>query len=185
MAAKAKVNDQYANIAYLSHTMIAATALEFSRLDIVSGALLGDQKFGLELLRAEFYLKDHDSLTDFGLEDDFILYGLCVTDSLSDTGLHHPEILSQIKEGVDLRTVAGAADANIIAFPSFQPLVQDFAAYGGILVPADRLWIYCDTTGSNAADAGLKVECRLFYKTVQLSTEQYWELIESRRIITT
>lgn len=185
MAVKKQLSDQYANIAYLKHTQIGVATLEFSRLDIVSGALLGDKKFGLLLQRAEFYTKAFDAMTDFALEDDYFLYGLCVTDSLADVGLQHPEVLCQLKFGNYLRQSPGGAVNDIVSFPAIEPIVLDFSAFGGILVPADRLWLYQDTSNSAGAAAGNVLECRLFYTTLELSTEQYWELIEARRIITT
>ncbi len=183
MATKSKVSDQFANIAYLKHVQIGVGTLEFARLDIVSGALLGDKKFGLLLQRAEFYLSDRQGISF--VEDDHWKFGLCVTDAIADTGLHHPEILCQLDQTGMLLQAPGGAVNDIVLFPILQPLVLDFSAFGGILVPADRLYLYNDTSGAALLVAGPTVECRLFYTTMELSTEQYWELIEARRIIST
>jgi hypothetical protein len=60
--------------------------------------------------------------------------------------------------------------------------VKDFAALpgGGIITPPSPLYAFLGSTG---AAATLTLAVRFYYTYKSLSTEEYWELVETRRII--
>ena len=53
---------------------------------------------------------------------------------------------------------------------------------GGIIVPADRLFIGIASGGAAAAQAA---SMRLYYTVMELAEVDYWQLIEARRVMTT
>jgi hypothetical protein len=62
------------------------------------------------------------------------------------------------------------------------PYTKDFTslAGGGILVPPNPL--YLAVQGNNLVNAQT-VYARLFYTHVELKPDEFWELVEARRII--
>jgi len=51
---------------------------------------------------------------------------------------------------------------------------------GGLIVPPNPLYLGIKGTGLAAAQA---VSCRFWYTTIELTPDEYWELVEARRII--
>jgi hypothetical protein len=89
-----------------------------------------------------------------------------------------PEILFYARlQRIDIGT---AASGFFVDFPK----KLDFTNLpgGGILVPADRLYVGVKSTGASGVNG---VKMRLYYTVMQLATEDYWQLIEARRIMRT
>jgi hypothetical protein len=65
-----------------------------------------------------------------------------------------------------------------------QPQTLDFSTLPGtgIIVPADNL--YVGIKGTTCGAAGL-ASIRIYYTVKALKTEEYWDLIEARRVMTT
>jgi len=63
-----------------------------------------------------------------------------------------------------------------------QPYVKDFSNLpgGGLLLAPNPLYAMVEGAGAAVACQG---SFRLFYTYVELSTDEYWQLVESRRII--
>ena len=62
------------------------------------------------------------------------------------------------------------------------PIVVDFSTLpgGGIIVPPNPLYLAAKGLGLGAAQS---VSVRFWYTNIALKPEEYWELVESRRII--
>lgn len=172
--AESKRKDTYANIAYLSQVESAANTLTFKTLSIATSSLL-DKKFGLLINRCDL---EFSAPNIFDTSMDFFQTALTVSDSIADLGLSRPEvILRQVWRRVDF---GAAASGAVVEYP----IVRDFSTMpgGGILVPADRLYIGVLGSGCSAAGTGI---IRIYYTVVELNSEDYWQLVESRRILST
>jgi len=173
--AKASTTDKFANIAFLSVTESAANTLTFSQLQLANNLL--SEKAAIIIHRAEFLLIP--LVTIFNSSGDNLKIALTLTDRITDIGdLSQPEILFAEKFS---RDDLGAAASGLYLR---QPFIRDFTELpgGGIIVPADRLYIGAQGNGCAAA---AYATMRLYYTVMPLQVTDYWELIEARRIMTT
>lgn len=166
--------DTYANMAYLACVESAAATLTFDQLTIATSSLL-DKKYGLLINRADFEMFPFSTLNS---DTDSFTVGITVSDSITDLALSRAEVI--IRQGWQ-RTDFGVAASGAL---QLKPTVRDFSTMpgGGILVPADRLFIGVVGVGTATAITGV---CRLYYTVVELSADDYWQLVESRRILST
>lgn len=89
-----------------------------------------------------------------------------------------PTVVDKIKY---IRSDVGTAATG---FYYTQPqIVKDFTNLpgGGLIVPPTPLYGACQGTGLAAASTSI---IRFFFTVVELATDQYWELVESRRTVT-
>lgn len=175
MAEKKGKNDSFANIAFLTATESAAGTLTFAKIDMAS-PMMGE-KYALVIHRAESIMSNIHS--QFNSTADTAYWALTVSDRLTSIqDLSQPEILFMDSL---LRADFGAAASGLLVE---RPILHDFTSLpgGGLLVPADRLSL--GVYGSGLA-AALTVSMRVYYTVMPLATDQYWELIEARRVMTT
>lgn len=174
MANKVKAADRFANIAYLTVTESAANTLTFAQLAMAT-PMVGD-KYGLIIHRAEIGFSGWGS---FNSSTDQVNMALTLTDRLTDiTDLSQPELLFYQQL---IRMDLGAAATGMFID---QPYLRDFANLpnGGLLVPGDRLYAAIVGTGMAAATV---LKMRLYYSVLMLEVQDYWELVEARRLMTT
>jgi len=175
MAAKSKAGDKFANIAHLQCTEGSAGTLAFAQLAMAN--TLMSERFAMIIHRADITISNIHS--QFNASGDTASYALCLSDRVSNiTDLSQPEVLfaGQVTR-VDIGTAASGLFYQ-------RPLEMDFSRLpgGGILVPADRL--YLGVLGTSLV-AALTVAMRIYYTVMPLDTSDYWELIEARRVMTT
>lgn len=174
MPKTASVTDKFANIAYLKVTESSAATLTFAQLQLANNLI--SEKAALILNRAEFMVSGLASLNSTG---DYVDIALTVSDRVTPLDdLSQPEILfHQAVERVDHGT---AATSHLVEWP----FTRDFNSLpgGGILVPADRLYLGIKGTGTTPAISAIM---RLYYTVISLTTDDYWELIQARRVMTT
>jgi len=166
--------DIYANMAYLGVLETAANTLTFAKLQIAYPSLL-DRKYGLLINRCDI---EFAGLSGLDATSDAVECAITVSDGISSLSLQNPEVL--IREKL-IRWDIGAAASG---FFFHLPITRDFSTMpgGGILVPADRLFIAVKgTTAGNAMNAYM----RLYYTIIELSAEDYWQLVESRTLLST
>jgi hypothetical protein len=170
-----KVGDKFAQLAYLTATETAANTLTFAKLEVATGALLGKQKYGMVLHRIQFNLSigTRKLILD---EDDALRVAITTSSGISGIDLDNVDVVDNIVWGRSRYGTAASGWENIM------PVVHDFANMGGILVPADRL--YLAVVGTSLASAA-SASCRIWYTMRELSVDEYWDLVEARRIITT
>lgn len=174
MATKQALGDKFANIAYLDVTESAANTLTFAQLVMANNLL--SEKAAVIIHRMELKVGDLASLNGTG---DFFDAALCLSDRITTlSDLSQPEILAFVRF---LRHDIGAAATGSILL---DPVIRDFTNLpgGGLLVPADRLYIGAKASGAAAA---MVATMRLYYTVMPLQVSDYWELIEARRIMTT
>lgn len=165
--------DIYSNIAAIQCTESAANTLTFQKLE--TGVSLFEKQAWL-ISRISYWFSTWN-IAQFADEDDYLDVALCATNNLTSiAALSNPAVLDLLRIQKHEEGTPAAAWFN------FQPVSVELSqlAGGGLLVPPNP--IYLGVKGSGLA-AAQTVICRFFYTTVELKAEQYWELVEARRII--
>lgn len=163
--------EKYVNQAYLKVVESGANTLTFSKLE--TGVSIYE-KVGWLINRLDYSI----DLTDTALaaKDDAVYYGISVSDQITNVGLINSAVVDRntIKR-IDLGTAASG-------FLIRTPFEKDFSGLegGGLLIPPNPIYIFVIGVSAGAA---FTVECRMFYTVVQLKTEDFWELVEQRRMI--
>lgn len=171
MAAVTKA-DEFANYAIVTVTESAANTLTFKKLE--TGISLSD-KVAWIINRIE-YFKSVINGTNFGAQDDALNYGLSVSNQWSTVTILQDTIIDfNYLQRIDMGTAA-------VAFLNHQPDVKDFANLpgGGILVPPVPLYLFAK---GEALSSAVTVTARIHYTLLPLATDQYWQLVEARRVI--
>lgn len=173
MAAAPK--DQFSNIATITVTESAGNTLTYKKLE--TGISLSEKVAWL-ISRIEYMYTGYPA-DDFNGGQDELHLGLSVSNSrasqVTADAYCDPTLLDKYMINLGLRTAIGWAWIE-------RPFVKDFANLpgGGILVPPVPLYGWAQGVGLvNATTTVIK----LFYSLLQLSTDQYWELVEARRVI--
>lgn len=170
-----KQADNYANIAYLDVTESAANTLTWARLQLAN-ALMTD-KAALIIHRADIQLDSN--ATVLNSTSDILSMCVAVSDRITDIrDLSQPEILFALAYQ---RNDYGAAASGLLMKT---PEVLDFTTLpgSGVIIPADNLYVGVQGVGAGAAGT---VKVRIYYTVKALKTEEYWDLIEARRVMTT
>jgi hypothetical protein len=163
--------DKFANIAALQVTETAANtqtagkfAFPFSIMD----------KMGLIINRIEYWLATSSRMNT---DTDSVQMALTAAAALTDISKQNDPLLI---DSISLtRTDFGVAASGImVPFP----IIKDFSSLpgGGILVAPSPLYGMIMGGGCSAANV---MWIKLFYTYVELSAEEFWQLVESRRII--
>jgi len=172
MAGK-KSTDQYANIAAVLNTETVAGTAAYTRFNFPYSVT---DKVALLISRIEYWL---GNIHQLNTSQDYMIAALCAASSLvSLENQADPGLIDSCKlYRLDLGAAASGLMINM-------PIIKDFSALpgGGILVAPSPL--YAGIIGSGA---GGVVACwtKVFYTYKELATDEYWELVESRRIIST
>jgi len=172
MATK-KTGDTFANYAALSITESAANTFTSSKFQFPFSIM---DKMALVLQRVEYdFLATGTSV--WGAAGDCMTAGLCVNATISDVdNPADPMMVDTVRiRRLDMGT---AATGQLLQLP----LVKDFTNLmgGGLLVAPNPFYGF--VKGISAAAAG-SITIKLFYTYLELSTDDYWQLVESRRII--
>ncbi len=170
-----KKTDVFPQLAYLSVTESAANTLTFARLDIATGALLGEKKYGMVIHRVQYGipLATRQLMVANG---DQLQVALCVSPNIATIDLNSPEVIDNVTLA---RWDAGTAASAIV---DEMQIIHDFSMFGGLLVPADKLYIAAKSL--SVASAGIYT-ARVWYTMKELTIADYWDLVETRRIIST
>lgn len=176
MPGKASVTDRFANMATINNIESAANTLTFKKLETSFGTF---EKVAWIIHRIEYYLNSPS--TAWNGTDDTLTVALTVSNSIASliTGaaITDPAIIDQVAFG---RFDWGAAASGIMVE---KPFVHDFTSMpsGGLIIPPAPL--YGAIQGSGMASVGLCTQ-RIYYTIKQLATDEYWELVEARRLLT-
>jgi len=170
MAAKIKT-DTFANLAaVLVAEAVAGTAaylkyaFPFSIMD----------KMGLIINRLEYW---PGNLNNLNSSTDAVIMGLSISSSITDlTDQSNPAIVdSERVQRIDLGVAASG-------FFFEEPLIKDFSSLpgGGLLVAPNPLYGFVQGFGAGGV---MNSWIKLFYTYMELTADEYWQLVESRRII--
>ena len=163
--AKSKVSDTYANKAYGDVVMSAANTMTFAQ--ILFGVGLFEGK-ALLIHRASWY-PTPTALREIVAATDTLQMALTTSNRLSAiSDVSEPAIICA-------RSIVGIA-ANTEPFT--RPMVDDFTGLpgGGLLVPANPIYIAAHTSGAAAASE-VRVEIRFSF--LELSDSDYLEVLQS------
>jgi len=170
--AKAPAKDQFVNQAVINCLESAANTLTFKKLE--TGISLFEKMAWL-IQRVEYFFADMTA-TVFNSTGDKVTVAISTTDQLASLSISNAAVLDIL--AVQRRDFGAAAVADLYS----EPYTKDFSMLsgGGLLVPPNPL--YLGVVGSGMA-AAMEAVVKIFYTNVELSIDQYWELVESRRII--
>lgn|SRR3972149_1952170 len=166
------MKDKFANQAVITCTESAANTLTFKKLE--TGISLFE-KVAWVISRIEYFVSNQLAAV-FNGDGDSLQFALTATDQITTLSLTNAAVLDYIElmRG-DYGTAASMHFIN-------RPITKDFSSLpgGGILCPPNPLYLGVKGTGLVNADT---VIAKLFYVNLALKAEEYWELVESRRII--
>lgn len=164
--------DSYANVAAVLVTESGTATLTTTKFQFPFSIM---DKMALIINRAEYWLNSTDKLDTTG--DSFVM-GICAASTLTDPSAQSdPLIIDSV--AIERRDLGTAATG----FFWKRPFLQDFSSLpgGGILVAPAPLYGFLKGYATSAAgNAWIK----FYYTYVELATDEYWQLVESRRIIT-
>ena len=168
---KTSALDKYANVAAIDLTESAANTLTTAKFAFPFSIM---DKMGILISRVEYELANLSSV--LAASADQIIAGLVAGTAPDMTNPADPLVIDTYKT---TRLDFGAAASGVVVQ---QPFIKDFSTLpgGGILVAPNPL--YVAILGVSAGAAG-RVKVRLFYTYFEMSTDEYWQLVESRRII--
>jgi len=163
--------DMRANIAAIKVEETAADTLTIAKFNFPFSIM---DKMALVIHRIEYWVV---ALSNLNTAEDDVTVGLIAGNTiLSILDQADPILLDSIRI---TRHDIGTAGSG---FFSTMPYVKDLSMLpgGGIMVAPSPLAAAIKGSGASAA---INAWVKLFYTYQQLSTDEYWELVESRRII--
>jgi len=163
--------DQLANIAAVYVTESAANTQTSLKFNFPYSVM---DKMAILIARIEYW---YSGFGNFNSTADTLTAGIMVAGTVVDiSNQADPAIVDTSRL---VRVDLGAAASGMFVT---QPYIKDFANLpgGGLLVAPAPLYGMVQSAGAAAANA---CWIKLFYTYMSLSTDQYWELVESRRII--
>jgi hypothetical protein len=168
----AKQQDKYANIALGSQTMLSGNAVN----TLLPTAININEKVGWILHRVEF---DHTAAAANWTVNERLVFGIAASPQVH--GVHGNALTIPSVHGAIIRTCLSAYAANLCQVDT-RPFLLDFSDLpsGGKLVPPQPLYIFSDNIGMGAPGT---LTFRIYYTQIALSTEEYWEMVETYRTI--
>lgn len=164
--------DQWSSLFSISVTESAANTLTFKKLE--TGVSV-TEKVAWIISRIEWFTST--LATVFDTTSDKLDMALVASNSVSDiSDLTNPAVIALLEI---LRQDYGTAASGGIAL---RPFITDFTNIpgGGLLVPPTPL--YLATKGTGLASAS-NTTIRGYYTAITLSVDEYWGLVQARRII--
>jgi len=174
MAQQTKMADRYCNLATITITESAANTLTYKKLE--TGFSLFDKQAWL-IQRIEYVLDERFNASADAL--DVALMSSNTRTSIADLGTFaDTTVIDKVKW---VRTDIGTAASG---FYYTQPqIVKDFTnlSGGGILMPATPIYGAAQGTSCSAATSNI---IKMYFTVIDLKPDEFWELVESRRSIT-
>lgn len=170
-APKTSKMDAYANLAAVAVSESAADTLATTKFAFPFSIM---DKVGLLISRIEYWFNTLGAMNS--TTDSQYMALLAASTVVDITAQNDPLIVDTVRlTRIDFGT---AASANLYEMP----VVRDFSMMpgGGILVAPNPLYGALKGAGESGASSGW---VRLYYTYMELSTDDYWQLVESRRII--
>lgn len=175
MAIQKSATDKFANMATISVVESAANTLTFKKLE--TGISLSE-KVAWVIHRIHYTVASLEAAV-FNGDTDTLFFGIGVNNTWSGTpAIDEPTIIDY--NAVSRLDFGAAASGGLV---KARPWIErDFMGLpgGGLIVPPVPLFLYAKGNGLVSAET---VTCRIWYTLLQLSTEDYWELVEARRVI--
>lgn len=167
----AKKGDSFANVAAVRVIESAAGTATFNKFAFPFSIM---DKMALIISRIEYHFADLAALNGSG---DYCVVALTVSNTVVDMGVQNDPLVvdNMTFHRVDYGT---AATGQVYT----KPVVKDFANLpgGGLLVAPAPLYAGIQSFG---ASGPTRAWLKLYYTYTELSADEYWQLVESRRII--
>jgi len=163
--------DKYANQGYM-RVVPTLNTLSFAELATFVSVF---EKKAFLINRIEYNI-EKGVILELDAETDYVNYGLCTSNTF--------DVAAQGERAIfDYNTLfTQLMGAGVSGHLVRMPIVKDLSNLpgGGFLVPSRPIFIY-SMSGGLAAAASLS--CRIFFTVVELKADEYWELVESTRLI--
>ena len=175
MATK-KVTDTFANMATIVNTESAANTMTYKKLEVGFGTF---EKVAWVIHKLEYFFFVNS--TTFNSTEDSVTCALVTGNTRAS--LHVPEVFTD-PQVIDIANVArwdfGAAASGLVVI---RPFSKDFSQLpsGGLIIPPAPLYGAIHSVGCAAANI---VVIRIYYTIKELAVDEYWELVEARRLLT-
>lgn len=166
-----EIKDVFVNQAYLEVVESAPNTLTFNQL--LTGISIYE-KVGWLISRLDYTFGMLP--TNFGASGDAVSFGLCVSNQITGVGVNQSAVIDHNNfTRIDMGTAASG-------FYIRTPITKDFSDLpgGGLLVPPNPVFLYVVGTALTAA---VTIQARMFYTVKTLKVEDFWELVELRRMI--
>lgn len=165
--------EKFANIAFVTVTETAANTLTFKKLET---GIAPFEKVAFLINRIEYFYQR--TVAIFAATGDSLVIGLSASDQFSTAELDNSAIIDYHTQ---VRVDLGAAGSG---FFDRQPFIKDFSTLpgGGLLVAPNPIYLF--GVGSSLG-AATTTWVRFFYTIKHLKSEDFWELVEMRRMIGT
>lgn len=162
--------DKFANMALMKVVESAANTLTFLKLE--TGISI-NQKVAWLLSRVEYFLGTYGAAT-FNGDGDSVACGLSVGNSWTTPAMNEKAIVDIFSA---TRYDYGAAASGFVIK---DPVIRDLSTLpsGGLLVPPAPFYAFVKGVGLALP---VTVYIRIYYTTIDLTTEDFWELAESFR----
>lgn len=172
MATKPNDVSQFANQALMRLIESAANTLTFLKLET---GINVSEKTAWIINRVEYFTTFNATI--FNTSGDHLAFGLSAGNSFTTPSVLERQILdfNDIARE-DIGTAASGLKINT-------PIVKDYSTLprGGLLIPPVPFYAWCKGTGLASA---AEIHIRLYYTTLAMATEDYWELVETFRPLT-
>lgn len=166
-----EVRDIFVNQAYLKVIESAANTLTFNQL-LTNVSIHEKVAWIISRIDYEYAL----SASNFGATNDGLSYGLSTSDAITAATQAISAVIDyNMDRRVDFGTAASGSMFKSIHTKNFADLPG-----GGLIVPPNPIFMWVMGIALTSAET---IEARMFYTVKSLKTEDFWELVEMRRMI--
>jgi len=166
-----KKGDTFANLAAVHPVESAAGTAAYAKFAFPFSIM---DKMALIISRIEYFW---EFMSRLDTTEDYFLTGIAVSNAVVDlTNQADPSVVDSARYVRNDFGTAGSAELE------YMPYVKDFSALpgGGILVAPNPLYAF---GVSNGASGVMGAWVRMYYTYIEMNADEYWQLVESRRII--
>lgn len=165
--AKTGMTDKFANVMIAQVAESAANTLTFEQMPQVT-TLMEKKAYLLNRLQYEL---SQGSWTELKADGEAVQFGISLSSSWSSPSITEPTIIDYNRHFTTVLSAVGFADRKT-------GVTKDFSMFpgGGLLLPTRPLYLF--TVGSGLA-AATNVTLRMYFTIVELTPQDYWDLVES------
>lgn len=164
--------DKFANLCIVRVLQDSANVLKYTKIET---GISFNEKVAWIINRIEYGFNGLAALLN-GTTDS-LAAGLSYSNTIATPNALEPLVIDIA--GLDRGDFGTAANAIIFD----QPIIHDFSGMpgGGLIVPPNPLHCFVNSAGLSGVAACV---FRLYYTVMPLPTEDFWELVEARRVLT-
>lgn len=170
--AKTVKKDKYANVAYGTVTESAMNTLTFSQIETGISIF---EKTAWVIHRILWYFSPTQIIL-LNAADDEIRMAFVLSSKITELMLGDVAVVDLVSLHLFIDGVPAASHMYEV------PLIRDFTNLpgGGLIVPPRPVYL---AVQGISLDTPLEISARIYFTHLDLSTEDYWELVEASRIV--